>query len=95
MKISIKELKYGINAKAHRKENHFFKGLKIVSFNTETKEFSEPIDVRWYGTQAVTYCCIWGTIKGVYFNGSGKAGGYGYDRSSAAFSEALESAGLS
>lgn len=92
MKISINKLKEGINAKAHRKESKFYKSLSIVSF--KDGQFSEPLDVRFYATNATTFCCIWGNVNGVHFNGSGKAGGYGYDRASAAFEDALQSAGF-
>lgn len=93
MKISINNLTDGINAKAHRKENKFYKSLQIVSFLTD-RGFNQPLDVRFYGSGQTVYCCIWGSIKGTYFNGSGKAGGYGYDKESAAFEDALQSAGF-
>lgn len=94
MEISINKLVQGINAKAHRKENNYTGGLKLISFDTDKKQFGETLDVRFYSTNAITYCCVWGSIKGEYFNGSGKAGGYGYDRKSAALSNALQSAGF-
>src|SRR5690606_12184309 len=67
--------------------------LSIVSFLPD-EGFSQPLDVRFYGSGQTVYCCIWGSIKGDYFNGSGKAGGYGYDKESAAFAQALQSAGF-
>ena len=94
MKISINKLVQGINAKAHRRENSFYKSLSLVNFNSKTKQFNTPLDVRFYGSASVIYCCVWGSIKESYFNGSGKAGGYGYDKASAAFSAALTSAGF-
>lgn len=94
MEISINNLVQGINAKAHRKVNNYTGGLKLISFDTDKKQFVETLDVRFYSTNAMTYCCVWGSIKGEYFNGSGNAGGYGYDKESAAFSNALQSAGF-
>lgn len=99
MKISINSLKDGINAKAHRKENSFFSSYQLVSFDpTKSAEyhkgFNTNLDVRFYGSGSTVYCCIWGSIRGTHFNGSGKAGGYGYDKKSAAFSSALTSAGF-
>lgn len=99
MRISINNLKEGINAKAHRKENSFFTSYQLVSFDPTKKAdynkgFNTNLDVRFYGSGSTVYCCIWGSIKGTYFNGSGKAGGYGYDKKSAAFASALISAGF-
>jgi len=99
MKISINNLKEGINARSHRKEDKFNSSLQIVSFDpTKTAEyhkgFNTNLDVRFYGSGTTVYCCIWGSIKGTHFNGSGKAGGYGYDKKSAAFASALISAGF-
>ncbi len=98
MKISTNILGYGINV-AHRKEDKFFKSYTLISFNQkEVKSFnngfSENLSVRFYNTNSTSYCCIWGSLKGVHFNGSGKASGYGYDRLSAAFEYALKSAGF-
>lgn len=92
MKISINKLVDGINAKSHRKENSFYKSLSLISF--KDNQFSEKLIVRFYGSGQTVYCCVWGSINGNHFNGSGKAGGYGYDKESAAFSEALQSAGF-
>lgn len=92
MKISINNLTDGINAKSHRKEDKFYRSLSIVSF--KDGQFKQPLDVRFYSSGQTVYCCVWGSIKGTYFNGSGKAGGYGYDKASAAFASALQSAGF-
>lgn len=97
MQITIDQLKDGININ-HRKEKNFTQSLTLVVFNPESTssygKFSEPLSVRWYWTAQTCYCCIWGSIDGVHFNGSGKAGGYGYDKKSASFSSALHSAGF-
>lgn len=94
MKISISKtgLKDGINARAHRKEDKFDSSLILVTY--KLGKFNQPIDVRFYFTGSTCYCCIWGSIKGKHFSGSGKAGGYGYDKKSAAMSSALQSAGF-
>lgn len=98
MKISINELKEN-EVRKYRKENNFYRSLQLVCFNPErigkySNGFSTVLNVRFYGTQAMTYCCIWGSINKIYFHAGGKAGGYGYDRESAAFSEALTNAGF-
>lgn len=63
-----------------------------------TKDFKELVTVRWYmgrSSQAsVVYCCVWIHGENRYFSGKGSAGGYGYHKTSAAFQEALTSAGI-
>lgn len=59
----------------------------------------QVIDARWYmgrSSQASTvYCSVWiRTRDGRTFTGHGSAGGYGYHKESAAFDEALTSAGV-
>jgi len=99
MKITINKLSDNNIKSSYRKENHFTGSQTIVSFDADkindfAKGFSEPLSVRFYSTQSTTYCCVWGSLKGTHFNGSGKASGYGYHRESAALSEALTSAGF-
>lgn len=99
MKISVKELGDNINAKSHRKENSFYKSYQLVSFDLASKDdynkgFNTKLDVRFYGGNSTIYCCIWGSLNGIHYNGSGKAGGYGYDKESAAFEAALKCAGF-
>jgi len=91
MNITVNQLKDGLQV-SHRKENKFWKSSILVAYSK--KQFSEPITVRWYFAGSTAYCCIWGNIKGQHFSGSGSAGGYGYEKSSAALSSALQSAGF-
>lgn len=72
----------------HRKENRFFKQMTAVVF-TENK-FREVATLRYYSTDSRTYCCFWGWDT----SGTGSAGGYGYDRPSAAAAEAIANAGI-
>jgi hypothetical protein len=89
---------YGINAKAHRRENNFLNEFCLISF--EKGEFKEVATLRVYGTNAKNYVCLWisGEFKGyegyVSASGSGSAGGYGYHRPSAAAADAFKSAGV-
>ena len=57
----------------------------------------EIITVRWYmgrsSGASVVYCCIW-TLSPQWSSGSGKAGGYGYHKASAALQDAIDSAGI-
>lgn len=72
-----------------RKENGFYKSLTLVAlYGEEIRSFAE---IRHYATKATNYCCVWihSPILGLYGQVGAKAGGYGYDRSEAAFSSAV------
>lgn len=80
--------------KPFRKENGFYKSLTLVALhNNEIKSFCE---IRHYATKATNYCCVWihSPVLGLYGQTGGKAGGCGYDRSEAAFSEAVNKMGI-
>ena len=57
-----------------------------------------PITARWYmgrsKSASVVYCSLWISGSSIYLGGHGKAGGYGCCKFSAAFAEALRSAGV-
>lgn len=75
--------------KDFRRENGFYKSLTLVGLHEkEIKSFAE---IRHYATKATNYVCVWihSPLLGLYGQTGGKAGGYGYDRSEAAFSEAV------
>lgn len=94
MKATIKEPKSAINAQAHRKENYFIEEFSAIVH--DGKEFKTPVTLRTYGKKfgAANYACLWVNGKNVNCSGSGKAGGYGYHRTSAATQEAIEKAGI-
>lgn len=57
------------------------------------------VEARWYMARrsdgaSPIYCSVWIQANGRYFAGHGKAGGYGYCKRSAAFQDALDSAGI-
>ena len=60
--------------------------------------FHEVVTVRWYmgrsSSASVVYCNVWIHGNNQWFSGKGSAGGYGYHKTSAAFQEALTSAGV-
>jgi len=87
----------GINTN-HRKEDHFYKEWALVGLN-DKREIHKFIDIRFYGSGSVVYCCVWvhdgREDKGMpYLSGSAKAGGYGYHKESAAMEAALNDAGF-
>lgn len=72
---------------------------EMVRAYSYVKNDREIIVVRWYmgrsSTSSVVYCSIWVYVSDVYFSGTGRAGGCGYDKYSASFEDACESAGIS
>ena len=72
---------------------------EMVRAYSYVKNDTEIIVVRWYmgrsSASSVVYCSIWVATPDIYFSGTGKAGGYGYDKYSASFENACESAGIS
>lgn len=92
----VKEFKYleGIQARKHRREKNFQEEFSLIAYDKEFGKFQSVISLRIYGTQAKNYACLWVSNNGMYANGSGSAGGYGYHRPSAAVQEAMDSAGI-
>lgn len=89
MKIESFNPTQGINGKAHRKEKHFDGSYMVVDMTNGNVK----IDLRLYSTNSTNYACVW-FGNGEMANGSGKAGGYGYNRESAAAFAAFYSAGV-
>lgn len=60
--------------------------------------FHVPITVKcWMGksrTASVVYACIWVDGDKLYWSGKGQAGGWGYDKQSAAIDGAIQNAGI-
>lgn len=92
--MKVLECKFldGMDAKKHRKENHYlqeFMGVVVIDDIIRV-----GVTCRIYGTNSRNYCCIWFNDGNKWGYGSGSAGGYGYHRPSAAFEEAMRSAGV-
>ncbi len=79
-------------------QNLSYKKEMVRAFSY-VKNDKEIITVRWYmgrsSKSSVIYCSLWINASDIYFSGMGKAGGYGYDKYSASFENACESAGIS
>lgn len=76
------------------RDKELVRGIKVL----ENKNGDSIIDCRLYmgrsSTASTVYCNLWihgGSIHGA---ASGKAGGYGYDKKSAAVSSALDNLGV-
>lgn len=82
----------------HRKEGKcFFNTVSIISLADKpvfNGRVYPKIEARFYGTGNMNFCCLWVHTEPVHTQGSGSAGGYGYHRPSAAFSEAVRNAGF-
>ena len=79
---------------AHGKE--LIASLNVVGLKKGAMQ--DIVAVRWYmargASASVVYCSVWVHAADCYISGSGKAGGWGYHKESAAFEEALTSAGV-
>jgi len=73
---------------SHRKESKFQR--EVTGFDTLT--FRPIVTLRFYETDAQTYCCVWVNIAGA--SGSYAAGGGGYHKRSAAAQHAFLAAGI-
>jgi len=85
MKIESFNPVFAINGKAHRKEKGYAGTYLIIDANLDVK-----LDLRIYWTEARCYACVW--FNGA--SGSGYAGGWGYEKTSAAAEAAFRCAGL-
>ena len=76
---------------SHRKEGKCF--LTVYAAIVGDKV---PVELRIYYTGTKAYACIWINDNNTetYLSGSGSAGGYGYDKRSAAADEAIRNAGV-
>ena len=86
----------GVNGSSHRKEDKFYKeyiGLIVKTKKQNGTRIKSVLNCRLYATGSRVYCCLWVFTRGPVIGGSGFAGGYGYDRASAAVSEAITAAG--
>lgn len=99
-KVITFEPQDGINTK-HRKEDHFYKEIAVIAKIQDKKyryndDYYAPIILRLYSTPAKNYACFWinANEKGIHCNGSGDAGGYGWDMESGAAEDAINSAGI-
>lgn len=101
MKIKCINPKNGFKT-SDRKENHYYKSLVLLApFAGEVVQIAE---LRYYGTGSKNYAAFWlhshydkGTKKHQAINwasGTGNAGGYGYDRESAAAHYAIKASGV-
>ena len=91
MKATIKELE-------NNGKNYGCKKELIKTENVVSNTLKELITVRCYmgrsANASVVYASIWVHGPEHFTSGTGKAGGYGYHKSSAAIGDAIKSAGI-
>jgi len=87
--------------RSQRKEGKcFFSTMSIISMADKPSIHGRVwpvIEARLYGTGNANTCCLWVSGAGenkVSTQGSGRAGGYGYHRPSAALAQAISNAGF-
>lgn len=94
--IDVSGLKRGLKT-GHRKENSgLLRSYKVIDLTKRYKatDAACPIDVRVYYPRETCYACVWISTSDAWGNGSGKAGGYGYDKPSQAIENAFVAAGV-
>ena len=74
----------------HRKQSGFSCGYKALAI--EGERIKEILDLRIYQPQSICYVALWVQCNN-HASGTGKAGGYGYHKPSAAAESAFQSAG--
>ena len=90
---------------SHRKEGKcYFHSYTVISLAEKPwadGQMREVITARIYGTGSGNTACLWINApytkkypEGLHVSGSGRAGGYGYHRPSAALGEAIVNAGF-
>lgn len=86
----------GTITRSHRKERAagFSRALiAVVPDDTQVCRNIAEARLYWSGSFETAYCCLW--VHGdTWTAGSGKAGGYGYHKESAAMAEAIRNAGF-
>ena len=97
---TINPVKENSSVIKNRKEKHFFKSLSLIVPNTKDVDYfgfaREVAVLRLYATDSRVHAVLWihDGMKEVYQEGGAFAGGYGYDKQSAAAAGAFAMAGV-
>ena len=89
MTANIENVKAGLN-RSHRKEKYYSCSFTVLAVKND--EICKLASLAIYEAPSVTYACLWANYIGA--NGSGKAGGGGYCKRSAAAEDAFRTAGI-
>ena len=90
---------YNPNAKtkftaSHRKETRLERQFSAIIPGTSPNRAGSIVTLRIYRPGATAYAALWVGSGDTYTNGTGKAGGGGYHKASAAAAEAIRNAGF-
>jgi len=90
---------YAQNARHMGNEKELVRDDTLVFFDSKAKEIRIAVHAFfWMGrssSASTVYCSVWITKRdGQSVSGRGSAGGWGYDKESAALHDAIESAGV-
>lgn len=75
---------------ANYRKDSLHRGFKVI----EAVTGKTVVDARLYYPGSVAYAAVWINSETLHASGTGKAGGYGYHKESAALGDALENAGV-
>ena len=78
-----------IGAKRDKIADKFYKELAVIH-----SERGAVARFRFYCTGQTIHCIAWVGSRDLYGSGYGRAGGYGYDKASAAMADAIDHAGI-
>ena len=96
MKATIPAGRGPFNARNYSQEKELTGMVRVIAYCGDG--FAEPVDIRFYmgrsSSASRVYCSVWLRGHGTEASGRGMAGGGGYHKPSAAFSAALDSAGV-
>ena len=98
MKAKFKNTNHVGKIRQNRKEDKFTNQISAVVETPATypgaEPFTQAVEARFYWTASRCYCCLWVQAEKYYVSGGGYAGGYGYDKDSAALRAACDDAGI-
>ena len=90
MKATNKNLQsHNIGAKRDKIADKFYRELAVIH-----SEHGAVARFRFYCTGQTIHCIAWLGSRDLYGSGYGRAGGYGYDKASAAMADAIDHAGI-
>lgn len=85
------------NARNYHGEKETTSKLSLVCRH-ETGRLFVPVAVCFYigrsSNSSTVYCSLWVNVGKIHTSGSGRAGGWGYHKESAAFADAVKSANI-
>lgn len=87
------------NTRDRKEKPCFLEVRQIITFDSAGgwaphHRIHVPVELRLYGTGRINTACLWIHYGATHASGSGRAGGGGYHRPSAAAEQAIQNAGI-